>query len=636
MRADNPVIAKPTECSVSPVLSRLLSSRPALKHLQLAGFIGPSLLALLLLALPASHGSTETSLPATALQQALEDITLADRLHETVRGDLYAGLLAWSVGNDEATAKARDDVQTHAQLIREALTRAAGNLAATPASAAADPLSALLDSNLAAIDQLIGPAANHPARIEITPFTETWQSTRAAFATLGASIEDLLGKAVMTGQPQGAAGTSWRWLAGTLAMLLASLGMLAFARGKVLDAQAREASAGQMAGVLAQLRATFAGSPANSPDPSKTAAGRGPVADDGIEPAERLEADARADGDDDELVKALLDDNAIGTAQSGANDLPDNKADEAMDAEANAQAHAAIDADADADALAAEPADDADQPIAATTAPAADDEVAAPLDMVIDDGDDAQAKDESGDVPRAHRKTGTSAQAPDSLADSLADSPADSPADLQSALDSLGRGIGETRIAAQTARELSHQARLVAGSSDERIANLLRTMSSISDRVGGLDTNLKTVEQAAFRANVLALNVEVEAARAGESGRSLALIGTEIKTLAQQTTEAVTAVRERLADTAAHAAESGDLADGVGRIMAELAETIEELDRQASAIDEAASGQEPPFETIGSGIDALNTQLREIGVADAARVRAIDELDRLLVDLREH
>ena len=96
---------------------------------------------------------------------------------------------------------------------------------------------------------------------------------------------------------------------------------------------------------------------------------------------------------------------------------------------------------------------------------------------------------------------------------------------------------------------------------------IVRTLSDCSGRIGDV---VKAIGLIAGRTNLLALNATIEAARAGEAGRGFAVVATEVKSLAQQTTQSTEEIRLQIEQMRAAADQAADAIQEIGAIIEQV------------------------------------------------------------------
>lgn len=136
-------------------------------------------------------------------------------------------------------------------------------------------------------------------------------------------------------------------------------------------------------------------------------------------------------------------------------------------------------------------------------------------------------------------------------------------------------------------------------------------MRQATDQIGGV---VDIIRQIAAQTNLLALNATIEAARAGEAGRGFAVVAGEVKTLAQQCSEATDKIAEQIAEVNSVV---GRLDEGIMAVdqsikaMSEIGGEISaNQDEQKSAVSEVTDNASGIASEV-QGIEEFITSLTE-------------------------
>ena len=173
----------------------------------------------------------------------------------------------------------------------------------------------------------------------------------------------------------------------------------------------------------------------------------------------------------------------------------------------------------------------------------------------------------------------------------------------------------------------------------ESIAESIMKLSEHGQAIGGI---IATVEDVAEQSNLLAVNASIEAARAGEHGKGFAVVAQEVKSLAEQSKQATSKVRNILDDIqkatsgAVMTTEQGSKAVEAG--VKQSTEAGEAIQRLANSVAEAAqattqisvSSQEQVV-----GMDQVVSAMESIKQASSQNVTATRQVESAAHDLQE-
>ena len=214
--------------------------------------------------------------------------------------------------------------------------------------------------------------------------------------------------------------------------------------------------------------------------------------------------------------------------------------------------------------------------------------------------------------------------------------------EVSRSLDSVSTGTEEMTASIREIAGNATEAARVAQSAVQVAEQVNRTVSRLGQSSTEISTVIKLITTIAEQTNLLALNATIEAARAGEAGKGFAVVASEVKDLAQATSQATEDISGRIQ------AIQNDTADAV-QAIAKIAQVIEQIHEYSTTIASAVEEQTATTAEIGRSVSEAASGSTDIaqnisGVADAAQSanagvaesqRAAHDLARMSAELQQ-
>jgi methyl-accepting chemotaxis protein len=181
---------------------------------------------------------------------------------------------------------------------------------------------------------------------------------------------------------------------------------------------------------------------------------------------------------------------------------------------------------------------------------------------------------------------------------------------VNQARNSIDKATGSTRNVTRSIKQVEEQTRTsseVSQNAVEQARNAKQTMEQLSLSAGRIGEVIDLIQDVAEQTNLLALNATIEAARAGEAGKGFAVVASEVKALAAQTSRATDEIAE-------HIASIQKLTRKADTAIANVDGVIGEISQITSAVSVAVEEQNAAIVEI-----ADNTSIASEGVDDSAK-----------------
>jgi methyl-accepting chemotaxis protein len=150
------------------------------------------------------------------------------------------------------------------------------------------------------------------------------------------------------------------------------------------------------------------------------------------------------------------------------------------------------------------------------------------------------------------------------------------------------------------------------------VVQLGERMAGFASAMNQVQTVSSTIETIARKTNMLALNATIEAARAGDAGRSFAVVAADVKKLAHDTRAATSQIASTIGELTREAsAVTSEIKTGVERSRAaqsgfgQISDTVKEVTEIVSMVDRQTEGIAHSTSLIQTSVDRVKAGLSD-------------------------
>jgi len=163
------------------------------------------------------------------------------------------------------------------------------------------------------------------------------------------------------------------------------------------------------------------------------------------------------------------------------------------------------------------------------------------------------------------------------------------------------------------------EARKISEEAVARVETASKKIGELGEAADTIETVSESIGEISEQTNLLALNATIEAARAGDAGKGFAVVATEIKALAQQTTDATRKIKESIVwiqnSTSSAVGEIQNITDVINRmndIVSTIAMAVEEQTGTIAGIDENVSQGANALEEVNANVAKTSSAAADI------------------------
>ncbi len=182
------------------------------------------------------------------------------------------------------------------------------------------------------------------------------------------------------------------------------------------------------------------------------------------------------------------------------------------------------------------------------------------------------------------------------------------------ALDQLTASVRSAADSARAVEAVVSQARGEAQASAEVVQSAVAAMNEIERSAVQISQIIGVIDDIAFQTNLLALNAGVEAARAGDAGRGFAVVASEVRALAQRSSAAAKEIKTLISASSQQVKRGVDQVGRTGKALAMVVDRVAQISTLVSKIASGAQEQSSGLAEINQGV----TQLDQVTQHNAA------------------
>jgi len=200
---------------------------------------------------------------------------------------------------------------------------------------------------------------------------------------------------------------------------------------------------------------------------------------------------------------------------------------------------------------------------------------------------------------------------------------------IAAAAEEMTATINEITKSAENARATTQDA-------VSQAKNSLRQVGELGKAAVDIGHVIETIQDISEQVNLLALNATIEAARAGEAGKGFAVVAGEIKSLASQTAQASSSIKDKVRVIQDTTKDTVHQIDSISKVISEVNDSVSTI---AGAIEEQSATTKEisnNVQNISSGLGTVNDNVSQSSSVSEHIAREIAEVTHSAEQMKEN
>ncbi|MFF0948353.1 methyl-accepting chemotaxis protein [Rhizobium leguminosarum] len=203
------------------------------------------------------------------------------------------------------------------------------------------------------------------------------------------------------------------------------------------------------------------------------------------------------------------------------------------------------------------------------------------------------------------------------------------------ALDQITANVSNSSKRTDEARTEATDANRNAAKSSEVVSHAEEAMRRIEASSQQISSIIGVIDEIAFQTNLLALNAGVEAARAGDAGKGFAVVAQEVRELAQRSAQAAKEIKGHIQKSSVEVESGVKLVLDTSQVLKAISEQIARINQHMDAIAVSAREQSTGLAEVNTAVNSMDQVTQQNAAMVEQSTAASGQLAEEAAKLRE-